>query len=281
MHCKGFTPPLHCCQLRPDYQYAMRYRCIILSTLLAGCSAVNVAHLQDAETLPVGKGAANAMVAAGPNLLFLMQDTTAQRTLWKSLDPIVGVGGRYGVADGFDIGGNAWSANIPLISYPITYAADIGLEADARVRLTPLGSRHNVAVTAGASGYYALVTKYSLHEDAGVGYGGTWGIGGGAIYSYALDDPAIDRTMRSSLYAGIHINRLQSDYIHPYLTPGWDTLANAPRFETIRHDVVFSPFAGMRLPHDRYIEVSALLMNDPVSNKLNWGLYLALALWND
>ncbi len=101
------------------------------------------------------------------------------------------------------------------------------------------------------------------------------------VYSVALDDPAIDRSKRSSLYGGLQIDRLQSDYIHPYLTPGWDTTANAPRFETLRRDIVFSPYVGIRFPHDRYIEINAICLRDPTSHEFIWGLYLALALWND
>jgi hypothetical protein len=243
---------------------------LILSLVLSGCAATNIMQFHDAQTLSPGDHKITTFIANGPNLLNLDYDSTRQ--IGTTFDPVMGLTGRLGIAEGLDIGGTWWFSNIPLVYLAVTGVMDSGLKGDLRWELTAPHSEDKIALTAMASGYYTINSMVSVQEHRIRGDGGTWSLGAGAIYAFTWGDDISTIADSRSLYFGIGVQHMASDYSYAFgLTAGNDRHIQQTTIGII-------PSLGFRIMDKSCFEVSSLFARNPWNGRSEWAVYAGMAV---
>jgi hypothetical protein len=227
-------------------------------------------QFHDAQTLPPGEHTLTAFIANGPNLLNLDYDSTRQ--IGRTFDPVMGLTGRLGIADGLDAGATWWFTNVPLVYLAITGVMDSGLKGDLRWELTRPDAEDKFALMAMASGYYTINSMVSFEEDRVRGDGGTWSVGAGAIYSYTWGDDLSSIPDSRSLYVGIGVQRMANSYSYSF----------GRTAENDRHmqftTIGITPSLGIRIMDKSCFEVSSLFARNPWSGRTEWAVYAGMAV---
>jgi hypothetical protein len=95
------------------------------------------------------------------------------------------------------------------------------------------------------------------------------------IYSYSWGDTTKLRSRRYSIYAGLRVERATSSYFY---VPRDTVRANRGEEDHARRTTtVPNPFIGLRAG-GLFVEVSGIVVPDPLTGKDRWGLYFGLRL---
>lgn len=244
----------------------------MLLLVFSGCSAVNVASIRDAETLPSGQKSIGGGGIIAPNH-YAVNDIEGATLRWR-VDPAIVWMARIGLSDQVELGGTMWASNLPFLS--LAWGSfDLGLRAEGAWMITARESGQKVAAVVSLGGYGTGVGAITLHQPPHRG-GGLMGMGGGGLlYSVVLGEKTSGED-RSTLTLS-----LRGDYLSGLYRIDPTSADSAAGRVTIEREIsqgMFLPSLTLRLPGGGYIELGGVAARTPWRNGLDWTLHAGIGM---